>query len=106
MNYTTVNTRTINLVPFKFRPDIIGSWKIVNFQTGLTVVISFQYKPVIDKAWKYLAETALQADGSVGYVQPIGEKPDPTRTVNAQSQAPFGTGAWLLAACEYYRYMK
>ena len=65
-----------------------------------------QYKPVIDKAWKYLSEIALQPDGSVGYVQPIGEKPDPTRTVNAQSQAPFGTGAWLLAACEYYRYMK
>lgn len=65
-----------------------------------------QYQPVIDKAWKYLSETALQPDGSIGYVQPIGEKPDPTRTVNAQSQAPFGTGAWLLAACEYYKYLK
>ena len=65
-----------------------------------------QYKPTIDKAWKYLSETALQSDGSICYVQPIGEKPDPTRTVNAQSQAPFGTGAWLLAACEYYKYIK
>lgn len=65
-----------------------------------------QYKPTIDKAWKYLSTVALQSDGSIGYVQPIGEKPDPTRTVNAQSQAPFGTGAWLLAACEYYRYVK
>ncbi len=64
------------------------------------------YKPVIDKAWKYLTETALQPDGSIGYVQPIGEKPDPTRTVNAKSQAPFGTGAWLLAACEYVNYLK
>ena len=63
-----------------------------------------KFKPVIDKAWKYLSEVALQPDGSIGYVQPIGEKPDPTRTVNASSQAPFGTGAWLLAACEYYRY--
>lgn len=65
-----------------------------------------EYKPVIDKAWKYLTEVALQSDGSVGYVQPIGEKPDPTRTVNARSQAPFGTGAWLLAACEYVKYIK
>ncbi len=65
-----------------------------------------KYKPVIDKAWKYLSETALQPDGSVGYVQPIGEKPDPTRTVDAHSQAPFGTGAWLLAACEYAKYCK
>ena len=65
-----------------------------------------QYKPVIDKAWKYLSTVALQEDGSIGFVQPIGEKPDPTKTVNAHSQAPFGTGAWLLAACEYAKYKK
>lgn len=64
------------------------------------------YKTTIDKAWKYLTTVALQDDGSVGYVQPIGEKPDPTRTVDARSQAPFGTGAWLLAACEYYKWQK
>ena len=63
------------------------------------------YAPVIDKAWKYLTKTALQADGSIGFVQPIGEKPDPTKTVDAKSQAPFGTGAWLLAACEMVRYI-
>ncbi len=63
------------------------------------------YEPVISKAWKYLSETALQPDGSIGFVQPIGEKPDPTRTVDARSQAPFGTGAWLLAACEMVRYL-
>lgn len=61
------------------------------------------YKPVVDKAWNYLTKVALQEDGSIGYVQPIGEKPDPTRTVDAHSQAPFGTGAWLLAAVEYYK---
>lgn len=64
-----------------------------------------KYKPVIDKAWTYLSTIALQADGSIGFVQPIGEKPDPTRTVDAHSQAPFGTGAWLLAACEYVKYV-
>jgi len=63
------------------------------------------FGPVIEKAWKYLATKALQADGSIGYVQPIGEKPDPTKTVNEKSQAPFGTGAWLLAACERVRYL-
>ena len=62
------------------------------------------YEPVIDKAWHYLTTTALQPDGSVGYVQPIGEKPDPTKTVNARSQANFGVGAFLLAACEHLRY--
>jgi rhamnogalacturonyl hydrolase YesR len=63
------------------------------------------YAPVIAKAWKYLSEKALQPDGSIGFVQPIGEKPDPTKTVDAHSQAPFGTGAWLLAACEMVRYI-
>jgi hypothetical protein len=63
------------------------------------------YSDVIEKAWKYLSTVALQTDGSVGYVQPIGEKPDPTKIVDAHSQAPFGTGAWLLAACERVRYV-
>lgn len=65
-----------------------------------------KYKKVIDKAWKYLTEVALQKDYSIGYCQPIGEKPDPTRTVDEDSEWPFGTGAWLLAACEYAKYCK
>ncbi|MBP5380445.1 MAG: DUF4861 family protein [Bacteroidaceae bacterium] len=64
-----------------------------------------KYGKTIEKAWKYLRDVALQADGSVGFVQPIGEKPDPTKIVDARSQAPFGTGAWLLAACERVRYV-
>ena len=60
--------------------------------------------PVIDKAWNYLTTVALQFDGSVGFVQPIGEKPDPTKTVDAHSQSNFGVGAFLLAACEHLRY--
>ena len=62
------------------------------------------YEPVIERAWNYLTTVALQPDGSVGYVQPIGEKPDPTKTVDARSQANFGVGAFLLAACEHVRY--
>jgi len=62
------------------------------------------YVPVIEKAWNYLTTVALQPDGSVGFVQPIGEKPDPTKTVDARSQANFGVGAFLLAACEHLRY--
>ncbi len=64
-----------------------------------------KYGETIEKAWNYLRTVALQPDGSIGYVQPIGEKPDPTKTVNEKSQAPFGTGAWLLAACERVRYV-
>lgn len=63
------------------------------------------YEDVVDKAWQYLAQVALQPDGKVGYVQPIGEKAIPGQIVDANSQANFGVGAFLLAACEYYRYL-
>lgn len=65
-----------------------------------------EFAPTIEKAWKYLTEIALQKDGKVGYVQPIGERAIPGQTVNANSQANFGVGAFLLAACEYVRYLQ
>ncbi len=64
------------------------------------------YKPVIDRAWGYLKNKALQKSGKVGYVQPIGEKAIPGQVVDADSQADFGVGAFLLAACEYVRYLE
>jgi len=63
------------------------------------------FVPVIEKAWHYLTTVALQPDGKVGYVQPIGERAIPGQTVNANSQANFGVGAFLLAACEYARFL-
>lgn len=63
------------------------------------------FKKVIDKSWKYLTKTALQPDGRIGYVQPIGERAIPGQTIDARSEANFGTGAFLLAACEYVRYL-
>lgn len=67
---------------------------------------SKSYTKAIDRAWRYLTGTALQPSGKVGYVQPIGEKAVPGQVVNQDSQANFGVGAFLLAACEYYRYVK
>ena len=64
-----------------------------------------EFAPVIAKAWKYLTETALQKDGKVGYVQPIGDRAIPGQVINADSQQNFGVGAFLLAACEYVRYI-
>ena len=63
------------------------------------------YALVIRRAWSYLMTTALQPNGRVGYVQPIGERAIPGQTVDANSQANFGVGAFLLAACEYVRYL-
>lgn len=61
---------------------------------------------MIDKAWNYLTKTALQKNGKIGYVQPIGEKAIPGQVVDADSEANFGVGAFLLAACEYVRYLE
>lgn len=64
-----------------------------------------KYLPVVMNAWNYLTEVALQPDGSVGYVQPIGEKAIPGQVVDSKSSANFGVGAFLLAACEMARYV-
>lgn len=62
-----------------------------------------KYLEAAKKGWDYLQNTALQKDGSVGYVQPIGEKAIPGQVVDKNSTSNFGTGAFLLAACEYVR---
>ncbi len=64
-----------------------------------------EYEETALRAWNYLQNTALQEDGSVGYVQPIGEKAIPGQQVDARSTANFGVGAFLLAACEMARYV-
>ena len=63
------------------------------------------YEKTVHRAWNYLNTKALQPDGRVGYVQPIGEKAIPGQVVDAHSEANFGVGAFLLAACEYYRFI-
>lgn len=64
-----------------------------------------KYSATIEKSWNYLTEIALQNDGSVGYVQPIGERADQHKNVGPQTTADFGVGAFLLAATERYKYL-
>ncbi len=65
-----------------------------------------KYLDAARRGWQYLAKTALQKDGTVGYVQPIGEKAIPGQVVDRRSTSNFGTGAFLLAACEYVRHLE
>ena len=65
-----------------------------------------QYLPTVKKAWTYLSEVALQPDGKVGYVQPIGEKAISGQVVDIKSEANFGVGAFLLASAELFRYLE
>lgn len=62
------------------------------------------YDNAAQQAWQYLSTTAMQADGSVGYVQPIGESAVKGQKLTAENTSNFGTGAFLLAACEKVRY--
>ena len=62
-----------------------------------------EYAPVARLSWQYLTATALQPDGRVGYVQPIGERAIPGQVVDMRSTANFGVGAFLLAAVEMHR---
>ncbi|MFN8252483.1 MAG: glycoside hydrolase family 88 protein [Ferruginibacter sp.] len=63
-----------------------------------------EFAPVVKKSWHYLTTVALQPDGKIGYVQPIGERAIPGQVVDKNATANFGVGAFLLAACEMYRY--
>lgn len=64
-----------------------------------------EYLPVVVKSWNYLSTTALNENGKVGYIQPIGERAIPGQQVDENSTADFGVGAYLLAASELYKYL-
>ncbi|MGH8852964.1 MAG: glycoside hydrolase family 88/105 protein [Telluria sp.] len=64
------------------------------------------FTPVALRGWAFLADTALQPDGRLGYVQPIGERAVPGQVVDRRSSTPFGVGAFLLAATEMARFLE
>lgn len=57
------------------------------------------YRKAAVKGWKAL-KSHVQKDGKLGYVQPIGHDP---AHVTAEMTAPYGVGAFLLAAAEMMR---
>ena len=84
-------------------PETSGTASLRTVCNGGLITVSLT-PPIINllvrKAWKYLSTVALQPDGKIGYVQPIGEKAIPGQVVDANSTSNFGVGAFLLAACE------
>lgn len=61
------------------------------------------YLPAAQRGWRYLTTVALQPDGRLGFVQPIGERAIPGQVVDRNSTAHFGVGAFLLAGAEMVR---
>lgn len=70
------------------------------------ILVGNDFEEAAMKGWQYLQNIALQKDGTIGYVQPIGEQAIPGQVVDRKSTANFGVGAFLLAACEYVRYLE
>ncbi|MDA3853394.1 MAG: glycoside hydrolase family 88 protein [Bacteroidales bacterium] len=64
------------------------------------------YLEVVQRAWHYLTQVAVDEDGNVGYVQPIGERAIPGQQVDENSTSNFGVGAFLLAASEMYKFVE
>ncbi|MEO6276212.1 glycoside hydrolase family 88 protein [Roseateles sp.] len=61
------------------------------------------YLPAAQRGWHYLTTVAMQADGKLGYVQPIGDRAIPGQVVDQNSTSHFGVGAFLLAGAEMVR---
>lgn len=58
-----------------------------------------KFLPVVSKGWKALCE-AVNSDGKLGYVQPVGGAPD---KVSRETTEVYGVGAFLLAGCQIYQ---
>ena len=61
-----------------------------------------KYLQVIQKGWNALV-SAVEPDGKLGWVQPVGADP---RKVTREMTELYGTGAFLMAACEMYKFNK
>lgn len=57
------------------------------------------YLPIVEKGWNALL-SAVEEDGKLGYVQPIGADP---KKVTRDMTEVYGPGAFLLAGTELYR---
>jgi unsaturated rhamnogalacturonyl hydrolase len=62
-----------------------------------------RYLPAAQRGWHYLTTVAMQPDGKIGYVQPIGDRAIPGQVVDQNSTSHFGVGAFLLAGAEMAR---
>ena len=61
-----------------------------------------KYTPVVMKGWDALCR-AVESDGKLGWVQPVGADP---QKVTRDNTAVYGPGAFLSAGCEIYKMLK
>jgi len=61
-----------------------------------------KYRPVVMKAWNALSDNVNDA-GRLGYVQQVGDSP---KAITADQSEVYGSGAYLLAGSEIYKFLK
>ncbi len=61
------------------------------------------FLPAALKSWSFLVSVALQTDGRIGYIRPLVNT---DRSIDEKSTAGYGVGAFLLAACEAFRFFR
>ena len=62
-----------------------------------------KFLPATLKGWDALT-SRLRPDGQLGFVQPIGFKPDGSQPITADNTQFYGNGAFLLAGCEILKF--
>lgn len=60
------------------------------------------YLPIAKRAWNAMVR-AVQPSGMLGYVQPIGDRPE---NISAEKNEVYGTAALALAGLEVCRYLE
>ena len=66
-----------------------------------------EYLPIVLKAWNAMVKDAVHPDGFLGYVQGTGKEPKDGQPVTYDSKPDFedfGTGCFLLAGSEIYKF--
>ncbi len=67
------------------------------------------YRPACDRAWKAMVDDAVHNDGFLGWMQGTGKDPSagqPLSYTKVPDFEDYGTGCFLLGACEYYKLLK
>ncbi|MDR3366672.1 MAG: glycoside hydrolase family 88 protein [Prevotellaceae bacterium] len=72
----------------------------IAYGVGNNILPEHDYLPVLEKAWTWLA-SAVNEDGKLGWVQPIGADP---KKVTADMTSPYGPGALLMAGAQVLRW--
>ncbi|MDX6258386.1 MAG: hypothetical protein QOH84_74 [Kribbellaceae bacterium] len=64
------------------------------------LVTASGYQSVAARGWNGMVATAVHPDGSLGYVQKVGDRPESSQPITYDSTADFGVGGFLLAGSE------